>query len=115
MTGPTPGLFSSGLQPERTHLAWTRTGLGFVVNAALLVRFAPHAHPPLLAQAAAAVMALGGIVVSILGRASYAPRNRALAAGGSIAAPWLLRTVWALLSVGAGGAAAATISALIGG
>lgn len=115
MTGPAPGLFSSGLQPERTHLAWSRTGLGFLVNAALLVRFAEHARPPALAYAAAVVMGAGGIAISVLGRLSYPRRNRALAAGRSIAAPALLRGVWLTLTIGAVGATAATVSALLAG
>lgn len=108
-------LYHPGLQPERTHLAWGRTGLGFLVNAGLLIRFAPLAHPPVLAYGAAGVLVLGGIVVSALGRFSYAPRNRALAVRRSVAAPQLLRVVWLFLSVGTVGAAAAMISAGLGG
>ncbi|HZC70637.1 MAG TPA: DUF202 domain-containing protein [Jatrophihabitans sp.] len=50
-----------GLQPERTYLAWTRTGLAFAAVAALLVRRATEGHAWLLAfgvpaSAAAAVI-----------------------------------------------------------
>ena len=33
-----------GLQPERTYLAWTRTGLAFAAIAALLIRRAMQGH-----------------------------------------------------------------------
>lgn len=33
-----------GLQPERTYLAWTRTGLAFAAVAALLIRRASAGH-----------------------------------------------------------------------
>lgn len=108
-------LYHPGLQAERTHLAWGRTGLGFLVNAGLLIRFAPLAHPPALAYGAAGVLAVGGMVVSALGRLSYAPRNRALAAGRSVAARQLLRVVWLFLSLGTIGAAAALLSAVFDG
>lgn len=108
-------LFSHGLQPERTHLAWGRTGLGFLANAGLLIRFAPLAHPPALAYGAALVLGVGGVVVSVLGRFAYAPRNRALAARHPIAAPVPLRVVWLFLMVGSVSAMAAVVSALLGG
>lgn len=108
-------LYHHGLQPERTHLAWGRTGLGFLVNAGLLIRFAPLAHPPALAYGAAGVLVVGGVVVSALGRFAYAPRNRALAARRSVAARQSLRVAWLFLSVGTVGAAAALLSAVFDG
>lgn len=37
-----------GLQPERTYLAWTRTGLGFAAVAVLLIRRAEEGNAWLL-------------------------------------------------------------------
>ena len=49
-----PGLWHPGVQHERTTLAWTRTGLSYLVCSLLCARLAAHA--PLLA----ACVALGG-------------------------------------------------------
>ena len=38
---PRPGPWDAGLQPERTSLAWTRTGLALLVVSLLVTRLAP--------------------------------------------------------------------------
>lgn len=109
-----PGdLFHSGLQPERTHLAWTRTGLGFLAIAALLVRFGDHARPPALAYGAAVVWAGGGLATAIYGRLSYPRRNAHLRAGHSIAEPVALRVLSFVTGAGGLAAAAAVGSSLL--
>lgn len=109
-----PGdLFNAGLQPERTHLAWTRTGLGFLAIAALLVRFADHARPPALAYGAAVVWAGGGLATAIYGRLSYPRRNAHLRAGRSIAEPAALRALAYVTGLGGLAVAVAVGSALL--
>lgn len=44
-----PRAVDVGLQPERTYLAWTRTGLAFAAVAALLIRRASEGQAWLLA------------------------------------------------------------------
>jgi uncharacterized membrane protein YidH (DUF202 family) len=47
-----------GLALERTALAWTRTSLALVANAALLLRLGIEANAPILGCAGAAVVAI---------------------------------------------------------
>ena len=58
-----------GLQPERTSLSWTRTGLAFFVCAATLLRFSP-AYPGLIAVASG-LLATAGVVIFALNRHGY--------------------------------------------
>lgn len=65
-TGGGAGPGESGMQAERTRLAWSRTALGVLANAALLaVREVGAARPSaaMIAVALAAVVALATIVV----------------------------------------------------
>ena len=43
-----PGLWHPGVQHERTTLAWTRTGLSYLVCSLLCARLAAHA--PLMSR-----------------------------------------------------------------
>lgn len=106
-------LFHAGLQPERTHLAWTRTGLGFLGIAALLVRFADHARPPALAYGAAVIWAGGGLATAIYGRLSYPRRNAHLRMGRSIAEPAAMRALSVVTGAGGLAVALAVGSALL--
>lgn len=83
-------LFDPGVQLERTQLAWTRTGLGFILNAALVARFAGHAPA---AYALAALLALTGGLLVADARHRYATRAAALRSGGSLARPRSLGTL----------------------
>jgi hypothetical protein len=87
-----------GLQPERTELAWRRTALGFIVNAALVGRWSRHASEP-AAYVLAAVLAVAGVTALAHSRRLYASRAAALLAGASAVRPALLRAVWAMTTV----------------
>lgn len=52
-----------GLQPERTSLAWSRTILGYVVVAAIVVKTAPHSGAVGLGIAAAYLALAAWLVV----------------------------------------------------
>jgi hypothetical protein len=92
-----------GLQPERTALAWNRTGLALLVNAVLLLRAGLASGSVLLdAVGAATLVAAAGAVVHGAGRqrallaAAAAPAPRAIAA-----VAWLvaLASLGGLLSI----------------
>lgn len=59
----------AGLQPERTSMSWTRTGLASLVCAATLLRWSP-AYPGLIA-AAIGGLALVAVVIFALNRRTY--------------------------------------------
>jgi uncharacterized membrane protein YidH (DUF202 family) len=93
-----------GLQLERTQLAWTRTALGFILNAALVARFARDTHA---AYALAAVLALTGALIIADARQRYAQRaadlragNRPLARPRALGALCVVTTLASLLAAG---------------
>ena len=53
-----------GLQPERTAMSWTRTGLAMLVCAATLLRWA-DAYPELIMFAVCA-LSLGAVAIGLL-------------------------------------------------
>lgn len=68
MRAPIP-VADTGLQPERTSMSWTRTGLAALVCAATLLRWSP-AYPGLIV---AAIGGLAAVAVAIfaLNRRAY--------------------------------------------
>jgi uncharacterized membrane protein YidH (DUF202 family) len=96
----------AGLQPERTRLAWTRTALGFFVNAALVARFGSHTAVDRPAYALAIVMAITGVILLVHARRVYAERtsvqgsDRPTARPGAIRALWLAATFTACIATG---------------
>ena len=96
-------------QPERTALAWQRTGLGVLAVAGLLGhRAVEHGRPALLVPAAAAAL-LGLVVLGALAPRRYRDVRRGLGAR-SVAAPRAVAGVTVVvLLVGA----AAAVSVLL--
>ena len=92
-------------QPERTALAWQRTGLGMMAVAVLLAHGAvEHENPVLLAVAGAAAL-LGLGVLGGLAPVRYRQVRRRRAAGTAMSAPRLIAAVTvtvALVAVAAG-------------
>lgn len=66
-----------GLQPERTSMSWTRTGLAMLVCAATLLRWSP-AYPGLIA-AVIGGLAVVALVIFGLNRRAYRHEADALA------------------------------------
>lgn len=78
-TGPAAGggtVFDPGLQPERTALAWRRTGLALLVGALVGARILPHAVGDW-----AYVPAAGGVLAAVAVLALAERRYRAVHAG----------------------------------
>jgi uncharacterized membrane protein YidH (DUF202 family) len=86
--------FDRGVQLERTQLAWTRTALGFILNAALVARLARHT--PAAYPLAALLAVTGGLIVADA-RRRYAKR----AAGARPNSLRLLSLIATLASVAA--------------
>jgi putative membrane protein len=74
-------------QPERTALAWQRTGLGVLAVAGLLGHRAVEDERPLLLVLAGSAALLGLAVLGALAPARYRDIRRRVAAGAGAAAP----------------------------
>lgn len=107
-------LFDPALQLERTHLAWTRTGLAFLGNAALVARMSGRVHPSALALAVAVALAVIGAWVWWHGRGAYPVRSVALKRGSPPEEPAVLHVLGAITTVVVLAAAAAALTTLIG-
>jgi uncharacterized membrane protein YidH (DUF202 family) len=110
-----PRLFDPGLQLERTHLAWSRTALGFFANAALMARVARRLDPPAVGYAIAVALALIGVAAWVHGRSTYAPRARDIHAGRPPLSPKALRRLALATAVVSTAAAAMALRTLLGG
>jgi uncharacterized membrane protein YidH (DUF202 family) len=97
-----------GLQPERTYLAWTRTGLAFAAVAALLIRRAVQGNGWLLLFGLAAATA----AALILARAHWRYRMTVvrLRQGRSPASPGLIAAVAAVACVVSAGGLVAILA-----
>lgn len=96
-------LFDPGLQLERTQLAWRRTALTALVNAALIVKLGATTVVPAAAYVVGALLGVVAAGAFAWGELSYGPRRRALLAGRPAARAAALRVLWAgsLVSGGA--------------
>jgi len=65
-----------GLQPERTALAWQRTGVAGCAVAGSALIAAAHVGPPWLVRAAALVAALAALAVAVAVQWSRRPGPR---------------------------------------
>jgi len=74
-------------QPERTALAWQRTGLGVLAVAGLLGHRAVEKGLPVLLARAGAAALLGLAVLGALAPARYRDVRASVAAAGGAAAP----------------------------
>lgn len=94
MTGRDPGL-----QPERTSLAWQRTGLSGAVVLALLVRDGIVHHAP-MALAAGACLAVAVVLCVVVTARPPAPAGRSrpllLAVTATVVAAGVLVVGWLL-------------------
>lgn len=90
--GPADGVFDTGLQHERTSLAWERTAVAMMVAGVLLARYAARdAHP---------AIALAGIAQTVLGAGTlvwaglhHEARQDLLRSGDDISHPGAVRVV----------------------
>jgi putative membrane protein len=95
-------------QPERTALAWQRTGLGVMAVAALLGHGAVEDERPVLLVLAGAAALLGLAVLGGLAPARYRDVRRRVTAGSGAAAPGAVAAVTAIVLL-VGVAAAVTV------
>jgi uncharacterized membrane protein YidH (DUF202 family) len=79
---------------ERTDLAWTRTALGFLVNAALVARFASQLPVSPAGYALAGLMAVFALALYFYGGRAGSSRATALRTDDVTARPRALRAVW---------------------
>jgi uncharacterized membrane protein YidH (DUF202 family) len=93
------GLFDPALQLERTHLAWSRTALAFLGNAALVARMSHRVDPSWLAVAVAVALAIISAWAWWHGRRAYAVRVLALKLGRPTEEPAVLRRLAATTTV----------------
>jgi uncharacterized membrane protein YidH (DUF202 family) len=112
--GPGGGLFDPGLQLERTHLAWSRTALAFLADAAFMARASARVQPVWLGIAVAVALAITGAGAWWHGRRSYAVRSAGLRRGLSPVRPGALRATAIMTTVVAIAAAALAVTTLLG-
>lgn len=75
-----------GLQPERTALAWSRTGLAIFVNAMIVLRAGAQSGQPLIVSLGIVLLAAAaGAVVCGVWRVRHLAED-----GKRVAPPWIL-------------------------
>ena len=97
-------------QPERTALAWQRTGLGVLAVAGLIAHDAVRQGEPVLLVVAGVAALLGLGVLGGLAPVRYRDVRRRVAAGTGAAAPRLLAGVTATVVLVAAVAAVAVLT-----
>lgn len=80
------GVFDPGLQPERTALAWRRTGLALAVGSIGAIRVLPELFAP-VAVAPGALGLVLAIVVLALAERRYRSTHRRLMRAGATRVP----------------------------
>lgn len=94
-------------QPERTALAWQRTGLGVLAVAGLLGHRALHTDRPLLLVAAGVAALLGLAVLGALAPLRYRQVRQRVTRGIAVCDPWVARAAAGVVLLTALAAAAA--------
>ena len=107
---PTVGTPTVETQPERTALAWQRTGLGVLAVAGLLAHRAAEDERRVLLLLAGAAALLGLLVLGALAPLRYRDVRRRVAAGTAAAAPRLVVGVTVTVLVVAAIAAVAVLT-----
>jgi putative membrane protein len=82
-------------QPERTALAWQRTGLGVLGVAGILAHRALESGRPATLVASGAAALLGLVVLGVLAPVRYRDVRRHVASGTAATAPRLVASVTA--------------------
>ena len=101
---------SGETQPERTALAWQRTGLGVLAVAALLCHAALTRRAAVLLLVAGAVALLGLGVLGVLAPVRYRQVRTRVATGTAVAARGRIAAVSAVVVLTAAGAAVAVLT-----
>jgi len=109
-------LFDPGLQPERTSLAWRRTGLALTVASLLSVRVLPVVLGP-WATVPAVLGLVAALTVLVLAHRRQRVLQHALARqdGGGVLGPGGRLLLFTAVVVSAGGAAASSLVLAAGG
>lgn len=97
-------------QPERTALAWQRTGLGVLAVAGLVAHGAVEQASPVLLAVSGAAALLGLAVLGGLAPVRYRQVRRRRATGTAMSAPALLAAATAAAALVALAAAAAVLT-----
>ncbi|WP_104526404.1 DUF202 domain-containing protein [Blastococcus atacamensis] len=96
-------------QPERTALAWQRTGLGVLAVAGLLGHRALHTGRPALLLVAGATALLGLAVLGALAPRRYRQVRLRVGHGGAVRDPWAARAVTVAVLLTAAAAAVSIV------
>jgi uncharacterized membrane protein YidH (DUF202 family) len=113
--GPRPSsVFDTGLQHERTSLAWERTAISMMVAGLVLSRFAATEGFWLLAGGGMAQVVFGAVVLVWSG-AHYEDLHGALRSGTDVVHPSAARWIGIATIAGTGAGLVAAITAVLSG